>query len=268
MGEEYKGRAFMIRWKIVAIAGGGAFLLSLILGIASGNPFLTILLRALLFGIIFAVLAGGGALFLERFIPELFGSESASDTKKRENIDIVLAEENPVKEGEIEELSLDEPADTEESATEAPPRGTLPEKADGAMTSIEEEELETADEAGLGNEADELEKQATSPVAVESEEASLEEEEVTSSEPVEKKIQQIKTAKGDVLDGSDLDVLPDMSGFESSFSAVPGTGAPDTSPPFENYDSASLKSGALNKDPDTYVKAVRTMIKREEGKKQ
>ena len=65
----------------------------------------------------------------------------------------------------------------------------------------------------------------------------------------------------------DLDVLPDMSSFESSFSPVTSSGMVTDTDSFENFGTDSLKKSDMDQDPESYVKAVRTILKRDEGKK-
>jgi hypothetical protein len=48
---------------------------------------------------------------------------------------------------------------------------------------------------------------------------------------------------------------------------VTSAGTVSDSDTFETFGTDSLKKNDLDKDPDTYVKAVRTIIKRDEGKK-
>jgi hypothetical protein len=88
-------KPFVIRWNIIGFAGGGAFL--------------SVLLKAFLFGVIFALLGGGIAFLIERFIPEITGGEAAgADAGPAGKVNIVLDEGGKDKEGDIEELRLDE----------------------------------------------------------------------------------------------------------------------------------------------------------------
>jgi hypothetical protein len=66
-----------------------------------------------------------------------------------------------------------------------------------------------------------------------------------------------------VLDG-DLDVLPDMGSFESSFSQVSGTKGTSSGVSFDTLSSGTLNEKNQEHDPSSYAKAVRTIIKREE----
>ncbi|MDR0601233.1 MAG: hypothetical protein LBG42_02525 [Treponema sp.] len=70
---------FNLRW--CGIAGGGAFLLSFLVALISGAGFPALLMRPLLFGVAFFVLAGGIWLLVNRFVPDLLssGEEEAGD---------------------------------------------------------------------------------------------------------------------------------------------------------------------------------------------
>jgi hypothetical protein len=81
--------------KLAAVTAAGAFLISLVVGLASGNPFGVALGRALVFALLFAGLAAGARYIVAKYLPELVGStppESASGQK----IDITLPEEGPI----------------------------------------------------------------------------------------------------------------------------------------------------------------------------
>ncbi|MBP7901603.1 MAG: hypothetical protein KA015_02180 [Spirochaetes bacterium] len=58
--------------RITLIAGGAAFLISLLSGLVSGNPFAVVLLRAVLFASVFAGLSFGSLFVLKKFVPEFF----------------------------------------------------------------------------------------------------------------------------------------------------------------------------------------------------
>jgi hypothetical protein len=270
-------KAVTIRWNIIGFAGGGAFFLSFLLGTVSGNGFLVFFFRAILFGIIFALLGGGIAYLVERFIPEIAGIEPVAnrERKKAENIDIILEAENPLKEGEIEELSFEDNAETVEkneetaaSMAEEPEKASRqPQFADGnenTMTSLKEEDNEVSEDKenfDFGQE--------------ETVEESVEDETGREQAGVEKKTDIAgipttgikKTSKEEVIESSDLDILPDMSSFESSFAPIVNSGTVDESQTFDSLDRSSLKTGTLDKDPVQLTKAVRTILKRDEGKR-
>jgi hypothetical protein len=259
--------AFGIRWNIVGFAGGGAFVLSFLLGVFSGNPFLTILLRALLFGVIFALLGGGIALLFDRFIPQLTGAaeEAAAPGRKSDqpsNINIVLDEENPLKESELEELSLEDAEEGEGRTGRAVGSTRAADEAepleDGAVLEESGDDEYAAEPAASGS------KTAFGRAAGEAGNGELATSATVPRTPAAGG--DVSTAEEKSLAEGDLDVLPDMSSFESSFSPVTSGGMVSDTDSFESFGTDSLKKGDLDKDPDTYVKAVRTIMKRDEGK--
>lgn len=281
-------KAFAIRWNVVGFAGGGAFVLSFLLGMVSGNPFLTILFRAVLFGGLFAFLGGGAAFLLDRFIPQLIGSDegtpdSEPNVKRASNIDIVLDDESPFKDEAIEELSLDEvgPAKNRggENEDDAPAAraASYPAAEDESADSFESEAAApVAIEEDFASEpagADGKMASPRSPTDVGGEDQNEDERPAVSARPGEQADKLAPAGNGKRASGrekrledDDLDVLPDMSGFESSFSPVTSEGVVTDTDSFESFGTDSLKKGDVDKDPETLVKAVRTIIKRDEGK--
>jgi hypothetical protein len=90
--------------RTVAIFAAAGLVLSLLVGVLAGNPFGTILLRALLFAVAFGGVGAGLQYVVRRFLPELAGGpvdptgptdEAAGAEEKPEGstIDIVLPEE-------------------------------------------------------------------------------------------------------------------------------------------------------------------------------
>jgi hypothetical protein len=91
----------VINLKLSGIAAVTGFILSLLVGIASGGGFPISLLRALLWGMIFFGLASGIWVMVNRFLPELLLSSA-------------LGEDNPVpeEEGAHVDISVDDGDDT------------------------------------------------------------------------------------------------------------------------------------------------------------
>src|SRR5208283_4953422 len=65
-------------WKIAAAFASGAFLLSLVTGLAAANPFGVVVARALLLAVLFAGLGAGLRFVIKRYLPELLGSSSST----------------------------------------------------------------------------------------------------------------------------------------------------------------------------------------------
>ncbi|TFH06286.1 MAG: hypothetical protein E4H09_00560 [Spirochaetales bacterium] len=86
-----------INWRVSIIAAGGAFLLSLLVGLIGGVGFGAIVLRALIGGIVFGLGASGVGVAIERFIPELNSAlhVDATNEKSGTRVDIVV-EDDPM----------------------------------------------------------------------------------------------------------------------------------------------------------------------------
>jgi hypothetical protein len=87
--------------RTVAIFAAAGLVLSLLVGLLARNPFGVMLLRALLFAILFGGVGAGMQYVVRRFLPEIAGGEAAgpegggdaSVTPEGSTIDIVLPEE-------------------------------------------------------------------------------------------------------------------------------------------------------------------------------
>jgi hypothetical protein len=106
-----------------------AFIITILTGIVSGVSFWAVLLRTLISVIVFALLGGGVAFIIDKYLPEILTAFSGEELKNsveenKEGINIVLPEENPHEDlvGEdfeneqVEEIygeEEEEPGDTE-----------------------------------------------------------------------------------------------------------------------------------------------------------
>ena len=112
-------------WKLLAgfsLFGG---VISLISGIAGGNPFGVILLRLLLSAIVFGALGLGAQTVLRRYLPDLLrGAPRSEREPPGDSVDIIIDEELPV-------------ADRRESPEEAAPSAGWP----GPEEALEGEEI-------------------------------------------------------------------------------------------------------------------------------
>lgn len=92
----------MINWKIVAGLGALGALISLVFGLAGGNPFGIILLRLVVSAVFLGALGLGAAVLVHKFMPELgaagrgaVGQEQVGGSAAPE-VDIVIDEELPL----------------------------------------------------------------------------------------------------------------------------------------------------------------------------
>ena len=86
--------------RTIALFSAAGFLLSLLVGLLARNPFGTMLLRALLLGVLFAGFGAGVQWVVRRFLPELSNGEAGVvkpnvEPEAGPTIDIVLPEERP-----------------------------------------------------------------------------------------------------------------------------------------------------------------------------
>ena len=112
-------------WKIPAVAAGGAFLLSLLVGLIGRVGFGIAILRGLLWAVIFGALAFGVDYLLRRFLPELFADHENDAVENERAVDITLDEENPltgvnpaVSESDLPNDSPDDPRGGDEANAE------------------------------------------------------------------------------------------------------------------------------------------------------
>ena len=93
-------------WKIPAVAAGGAFLLSFLIGLMGTVRFGVVTMRALVWAVVFAVISFGVDLLLRKFLPELYSGQTHGPDEDGQTVDITLEEENPIG-AEIPEMDED-----------------------------------------------------------------------------------------------------------------------------------------------------------------
>ncbi|OHD13001.1 MAG: hypothetical protein A2Z96_01170 [Spirochaetes bacterium GWB1_48_6] len=228
-----------------ALAGLGAFALSVIVALFSRVPFGTLFLRALLSGLGFACLSYGSLWLLKRFLPDLFDEtarppqELGSDGTMGSVVDIVLPG------GEEDRL---------ETATQA----------DGTSKSFDSASFMSGISA-QSVESGELAREV----------ANLRADALISNDPADSSSQGTTAPRPSVaLD--ELDTLPDLDGFSESFSdgqpggsdlsdSSGGSPAGDASRYMGVSDSMpTAGSPDRGKDPVVLAKAVQTLLRRDQ----
>jgi hypothetical protein len=231
-----------INLKIVAGTAIGAFLIAFISAGIGGVGFGTMLLRGFLGALIFSILGAGASLVISRYIPELLsgdnnsnfeGNEEAERTGRNVN---VVSEESDVGEGlynleNAEEESLSE--ETQEDFEEE-----------------EVSELESVEEPSGEEAAESLER--------ESEEDSLVEE-VEEIQPADQDEETAREESSEVS-SEDLDRLPDMDRFAGTFEEEVENEEESSS---QKNQAPEIDNTALDQDPETMAKAIRTALKRD-----
>jgi hypothetical protein len=218
----------MEKWKIPAIFAGVGALISLIAGVAGGNPFGLVLLRVL-----FCLLAAGGVglaiqYVLRRYLPELGGQTAAGSNPA---VDIVIDED----------LALGGPERDLKGEEEAAPLSAA-ESQFAAEQPLPEAGLEL--EAPL--EAESLAEEAVEPLPQ------------TVGELEAGPLEMLPEAEEErFLEGS-LDSLPDIAGDE------PVRPARRASTIRGELAEARVDSLLKGQDPAVMAKAVRTFLKKDQ----
>jgi hypothetical protein len=249
--------------KMAGLTAAGAFLVSLVVGLASGNPFGVALGRALLFALLFAGLAAGGRYIFTKYLAELVSApppESASGQK----VDITLPEEGPAPARGAAAYARssrgpDAPQDGERTEAEPGAGDELGEIAAGAESSLDMAETSGGEFSDLPGDSldDELPPLADTDLSPEGEGSSDSVEEAES-------VPEDQTGAGMTDAGPEMDAelgrLPDIS----SLGGPPST--PRAAPqPRANQSPEDAMKGALGgRDPATLARAIRTVLKREE----
>ncbi|MGA2615279.1 MAG: hypothetical protein ABSG38_17725 [Spirochaetia bacterium] len=269
--------------KTAGFAAAGAFLLSLVVGLVSRNPFGAALARALLLAVVFACLAAAARYILAKYLPELVTTTPSPGTSAvGQNVDITLPEEGPpaaaragvyertprapvTAEGDVEE--------PEELAADLTREDTEPQgDAAGKHAALGPEESGQAEQGDIL--ADELDD-VLPPLAdmgAETEGFSAGEAEaggdsVEEAESVPEDGTGRSAAEGEVTPDADSELgrLPEISSFGNPSSA---RGA---APPLrsrrggESSRPEDEMKGALgSQDPATLARAIRTVLKRDE----
>ena len=248
--------------KTAGIFAGAAFLLSLLVGAISRNPFGVVLLRALLFALLFALLGGGYRYLYVRFLSQPSGSSAEKAPEASGSaVDIVLPEEPATFESAAASGEDADAAEAEEVAeAEASPEDAGPAAPVAAGAS--------AEDAGdlLDGESEEESGDELLPVMEEADSESA--------------------GAGD--DQSGLDELPDLMDLDApqkpgrggrggeprspeARSGEPGASAPRPAAPGSGRrrgaspgtPEEAVRNAVGEEDPASLARAIRTILKRD-----
>ena len=247
----------MINFKITGFAAGAAFILSFLVGLLSGGNVIIVLIRALVFAVVFFILSGGIHLLITHFLPELL-EENRNEpgfeevlTGSRVNI-MEEGIETPVfGEAEPAEVSgLVEDTDDEEL-------GNITELTGGASKDAETAGMDQGGQGRYTGEgmADNLFSELSSPGGSSNE---------TAKTPLRAQDTGIFGVSGS---SNAVDALPDLDAMAGSFSTSDeeDEGDTDFSPPPPAKPSPHGKAQSLKGDfnPKDIAEAIRTKLKRE-----
>jgi hypothetical protein len=270
-------------WKIAAAFAAGAFLLSLLVGLVTRNPFGVVILRAFLLAAFFAGLGIGLRYVVRTYLPEIAapqaapaGGEPARDETRGSRIDIVLPEERPPG-GQPYTAVSREPGRKAPGGAATPPE-TVSQEAEPAYFSdagLGEDSLAHAEARALGELADELAEEL--PAAAENGEPGESEnaDEMSGVQtpkemrggptPKQKHGAQAPAARAGSGEEGSLDSLPDISNLE--IAADQGSSALDDRSSSRRRGETpedAIRGVVSGQDPVTLAKAIRTVLKRDE----
>ena len=230
----------MINKKIIFIFTGFAILVALIGGGVQGIPFISIILRTVLWAAVFAAIGLGLSVVINKYLPELsllLNGENAEEKSYKGEFEAVIPEENP-----HDSLNQDSMFSSMKEDTNV--------DLDRKEESSDLEELGAAENTG--------------------EEFSNEEPIETTNElgavPYIDAISEDEQPQEDNIDN--LDVLPEIDSFASSFTPYSGGDSQTESNPGETKSMYSkpktnLDVGGFVEDPLKTAKAIHTWIERD-----
>jgi len=243
---------------------GAAFVLSLLVGLLSRNPFGTALLRAILLAVVFGALGSALRYVFTKYLSETAQPAAAADARTGQAVDITLPEEAPPVHRPEREEEAPLPADAETLEDEEPsPEAGLSDQALApgfSGTTLEDEltdQLPPLVEHG-GGAADTGESESAS-------EGIEEVESVTEEGPEQPEPRSDRTASEPGADAG-LDSLPDISSLGISSpgrAADPDSRASRRAAPQETAEDV-MKGKLGGQDPATLARAIRTVLKRDE----
>jgi len=268
--------------KTAAICAGAAFLLSLLVGLITRNPFGVVLLRAFLLAVLFAVLGGGVRLVIAKYLPDLLSGAAGPSAAPHDGegrgsrVNIVLPEESGLGGGgvgarpaasaaEERPVPYDEPSGSGEptSAEEAQALGELAGEIAEELPAEESAGYHGGESAGYGEgESAGYRSDESAGYRSEAEEAGPEYEPVDEGEAVGGGHAELGRSS------ATLDALPDISGIDTAAeeqSAAPSSPRTPWRADGGKETPADAMKGALSgQDPATLAKAIRTVLKKDE----
>ena len=271
-------------WKIAAAFAAGAFLLSLLVGLVTRNPFGVVILRALLLAAVFAGLGMGLRFVVRTYLPEISapgavpaGGPAAPDETRGSRVDIVLPEER------LTGRQL-YGAESRESRRKMPEGAAMPaETASEAGEPAEVSDVDQGEDSLAHAEAEVLEELAEElaqelPPAGEDRAPGEDENaygDAGAAEfpaarrgvPTPGEMRGVPTPGGKAAPGeeSSPDSLPDISNLE--IAAEQGSsmaGARSIRRPGSKTPEDAMRGAVSGQDPATLAKAIRTVLKRDE----
>ncbi len=243
------------------MAAGAAFVLSILVGLLSRNPFGVALLRAVLLGLFFGALGAGARFVFTKYLAEPAGEPAGtSEGTTGQTIDITLPEEGPPPAARQRPAPPDDAAESEPLAEAEEVSG---EESVAGLSAPAGEGMEDA----LGDELPPLiEPEGDQDLDAGSVEGAT--EGVEEAESVAEEASDAASRGPDVdLEGdAGLDSLPDISSLgvpPAARSAEPQARSGRRAMMDDTPDDA-LRGKLGGQDPATLARAIRTVLKRDE----
>ncbi|MBN1698324.1 MAG: hypothetical protein JW881_12490 [Spirochaetales bacterium] len=262
----------MINWKIVAVFAVFAAVLAILSGGVGGVPFFEIMLRAIIWSIVFAGLGVVLNLVLNKYLPELLemtGGEQYGKSEESE-FEAIIPEENPHAKGErkrnnsLDDDTADVDSDAEgiETVLELEEEGDTTYAQNGSADTksgeVDEESVfESAPDEG--DIAEKPKKTAEGIRSLDSTDETMDIEDIDDED--------VRSITEEPMEKDDLDELPEIDSFSSSFSHVgdesdAGTESFEVRNPFGRT-RIDPKVSELVQDPSKTAKAIHTWIERD-----
>jgi len=263
----------MINWKIVAVFPAFAVMISILAGGLGGADIADIVIRTIIWGILFSGIGVGVNVILNKYFPEILDIFEADESRIKESsagdkgFETYIPEENP---HELEEMKYERSRNKGDYSRQKYSEGesAISEENEDAseLSEIEDKFPDfSSKSSGVENKAseDEIENgleesiNGFKPIYDESNE-----EPDTSSETFKKIDNKSDDDSSLVFDEDGLDSLPEFGSSNESFSGA----SSDT--PFESESSFSKpsknpKAQGFEQDPHKTAKAIHTMIQRD-----
>jgi hypothetical protein len=263
----------MINWKIVAVFPAFAVIISILAGGLGGAAIADIIVRTILWSILFAGIGIGVNYILNKYFPEILEifesgeSNIKEGTSEDKGFEAFIPEENP---HELEEMKYERTQDDGDFARKGYDTGVeqFNEESDDAseLAEIDEQIPDfTSQSAGLEDIASDDGKDLDFDDAMESKKSYEDEPNEKTHQPAGMSAKDEKNSGDDaslVFDDDGLDRLPDFGIQDDSISG------PSSETIFESESSFSKpyknpKAQSFEQDPHKTAKAIHTMIQRD-----
>jgi hypothetical protein len=282
-----------IHWKLLVGFSLFGALISLISGIAGGNPVGTVILRMVLSGVVFGGLGMAVQMILRRYLPDLLQAPAPPARRDGGNVDIIIDEDlsSSATAGAEEDLEVEE-ADAPQRQRR-PPEEELFQEGEPGDTGVEPGELDGGAPGDSGPGEEYVAEEEFAPDALLEPDAALEADAALGAdsafgsdaafEPRETSRRETsptggspsRTGAAAPADGGDLEVLPEFDALDS-VGGLDGEPLP-AGPPGESeaparrtpatpreMRQAQIEETVRDQDPENLARAVRTFLKKDQ----